>query len=235
MDVIFEEVQTDETKSTINESETQKKTDINIETTDNTDNENFTLINTIVIPSNMEESNFIDFNLQDLLVKAPYGGSILKYYAENNSLNFSLRTKLVNIIARHLYIYMLKHRLTHFQFELITSKILNLFPNECRSTYYIPAIPKNESPTNKAVMARGKLIDKCRNMLYTSNDKLYVRKRKCPSDSSSDEHGEQIFDEDTQSDVSWLKYNYMFLIIIKIHIFLCNLYRHKVLQIAIKE
>jgi len=61
---------------------------------------------------------------------------------------------------------------------------LNLFPNECRSTYYIPAIPKNESSTNKAVMARGKLIDKCRNMLYTSNDKSYVRKRKCLSDSS---------------------------------------------------
>lgn len=56
----------------------------------------------------MEEPNFIDFNLKELLVKAPYGSSILKYYAENNSLNFSLRTKLVSIIARHLYIYMLK-------------------------------------------------------------------------------------------------------------------------------
>lgn len=44
-------------------------------------------------------------------------------------------------------------------------------------------------------MARGKLIDKCRNMLYTSNDKSYVRKRKCLSDSSSDEQGEKIFDE----------------------------------------
>lgn len=27
-------------------------------------------------------------------------------------------------------------------------------------------------------MARGKLIDKCRNLLYHSNDKRYVRKRK---------------------------------------------------------
>lgn len=36
-------------------------------------------------------------------------------------------------------------------------------------------------------MAKGKLIDKCRNILYKSNDKSYVRKRKCASETSSDE------------------------------------------------
>lgn len=95
-------MQTDKTKSNLSESEALEKDETNIEfSTVNTD-ANFTLIDTIVIPNNVEDSNFVDFDLKDLLIKAPYGNSILKYYAKNDLLNFSLRTTLVNIIARHL-------------------------------------------------------------------------------------------------------------------------------------
>jgi len=41
-------------------------------------------------------------------------------------------------------------------------------------------------------MAKGKLIDKCRNMLYRSDDKCYVRKRKYPNETSSDEVEEKF-------------------------------------------
>jgi len=82
------------------------KSDTSIEI--NKENENFTLIDAVVIPSYMESSDFLDFDLKNLLTVSPYGNSILKYYAKNNSLSYSLRTKLVNIIGRHLYTYILK-------------------------------------------------------------------------------------------------------------------------------
>jgi hypothetical protein len=66
---------------------------------------------------------------------------------------------------------------------------------ECSSTYYIPAVPKNESLIGRPLMAKGKLVDKCKNMLYKSDDKHYVRKRKCSSETSSDEREEKIFDK----------------------------------------
>ncbi|XP_077280586.1 uncharacterized protein LOC143907596 isoform X3 [Temnothorax americanus] len=202
MDVIFQDVhQSDNTKSS--DTENPKATTSN-ET--NEDNENLILIDTINVLSNVECSHFLNFDLKNLLISSPYGNSILKYYQKNNLLTFSLRAKLVNIIVRHLYTYIIKHRLTHSQFQLITSKILSLFPNECGSTYYIPAVPKNLSPTGRPVMAREKLVDKCRNMLYTSDDIQYVRKRKCQSE-NSDEVEEIILDQDIKSDVSWLKYN----------------------------
>ncbi|XP_071629473.1 uncharacterized protein [Temnothorax longispinosus] len=202
MDVIFQDVhQSDNTKSS--DTENPKATTSN-ET--NEDNENLILMDTINVLSNVECSHFLNFDLKNLLISSPYGNSILKYYQKNNLLTFSLRAKLVNIIVRHLYTYIIKHRLTHSQFQLITSKILSLFPNECGSTYYIPAVPKNLSPTGRPVMARGKLVDKCRNMLYTSDDIQYVRKRKCQSE-NSDEVEEIILDQDIKSDVSWLKYN----------------------------
>lgn len=34
-------------------------------------------------------------------------------------------------------------------------------------------------------MARGKLVDKCRNLLYKGSDKAYVRKRKSSSDNDN--------------------------------------------------
>lgn len=54
------------------------------------------------------------------------------------------------------------------------AKILNLFPNECGNVYYQPGRRDN----NLAIQAKGKLVDKMRNLLYMSPDKVYVRKRK---------------------------------------------------------
>ncbi|KAL0098977.1 hypothetical protein PUN28_020917 [Cardiocondyla obscurior] len=55
-----------------------------------------------------DKPNFPDFDLKDILNKSPYRSIILKYYTEKKTLNPSLRNKLVDIIARHLYNYINK-------------------------------------------------------------------------------------------------------------------------------
>lgn len=45
-------------------------------------------------------------------------------------------------------------------------------------------------------MARGKLVDKCRNIIYKCGDKHYVRKRK-NENRTSDESQEKIFAKGT--------------------------------------
>jgi len=46
------------------------------------------------------------------------------------------------------------------------------------------SILKYESPTGKPIMARGKLADKCRNMIYKGGEKCYIKKRKSENISS---------------------------------------------------
>lgn len=56
-------------------------------------------------PAKSDESYFSDFDLKALLITSPHGNSILRHYDENKILTPSLRTILVDIIARHLYNY----------------------------------------------------------------------------------------------------------------------------------
>lgn len=118
-------MQSNEIKSNLSEILTKADTSIEIKDIESKDKENFTLIDTIIVPSNVETFNFLDFDLKHLLTTSPYGSSILKYYAKNNSLNFSLRTKLVNIIGRHLYIYILKQCV--FMTIFLCKKIIYIF------------------------------------------------------------------------------------------------------------
>ena len=41
---------------------------------------------------------------------------------------------------------------------------MELFPNECTETYYLPPLPKSKSKSDKSEVARGKLVDKFRNI-----------------------------------------------------------------------
>lgn len=51
-------------------------------------------------------------------------------------------------------------------FFVLSKKIVNAFPLELCSTYYIAAVPKTVSIKHEHEKARGKLIDKQRNLLY---------------------------------------------------------------------
>lgn len=86
-------------------------------------------------------------------------------------------------------------RLTHDQYNIICAKILNLFPNETAQTYYY----SGERVNNLAVQAKGKLVYKAHNILYHTPDKSYVRKRKKPLTSDSDNSSKNIINtEETE-------------------------------------
>lgn len=46
----------------------------------------------------------------------------------------------------------------------MSRKICDLFPTETKPTYYIPYVPKENSAFSKPISAKGKLIDKYRNL-----------------------------------------------------------------------
>lgn len=54
------------------------------------------------------QHTFPDFELHTLLQTSPMGHSILKYYQTNNCLDTTRRGRLVDIIVKHLYNYIIK-------------------------------------------------------------------------------------------------------------------------------
>lgn len=109
-----------------------------------------------------------DFDLKTLLEVSPLGLLIMKYYEQNKSLDNSKRTLLVDIVCKKIYNYVVKHRLTHSDYNVLVAKIVTLFPMETVGTYYVPAISKKNSITNKPQVAKGRLVDKIRNLLRLS-------------------------------------------------------------------
>lgn len=70
-------------------------------------------------------------------------------------------------------------RLAHQQYNIITSKIIALFPNECPGSFYVPAVRKCDSPIGRPILAKGKLVDKCKNLIQACGDAVpKQRKRK---------------------------------------------------------
>jgi len=69
-------------------------------------------------------------------------------------------------------------RLTDKNYQTIVAKIKKLFPNEPATIYYIAAIRKQDSPTGKSIIAKGKLIDKAKNLIYQGGYARLTKKRK---------------------------------------------------------
>lgn len=72
-------------------------------------------------------------------------------------------------------------KIEYEEYNIITGKIIVLFPKESSGTYFVPPVKKNESISGKPLFAKGKLVDKIRNTLYKSGEK---RKSKAESDES---------------------------------------------------
>lgn len=66
----------------------------------------------------------------------------------------------------------------HDQYLLLSEKIINLFPQEAKATYYIPYISRRNSGSDKGVFAKGRLVDKVRNILYRSGDTVPHKRKK---------------------------------------------------------
>ncbi|KAK5648037.1 hypothetical protein RI129_002929 [Pyrocoelia pectoralis] len=146
-----------------------------------------------------EIRSFPDFDLDTLLQTSPMGNSILKYYQTEKVLDNKRRNRLVDIIMKHLYTYIIKNRLRHEEYNKISAKIITLFPTEIMGIYYVPPIKKQYSTTGKSIVARGKLVDKLKNIIYTCEDATPKRtKRKgVLTDTESDEIN-------TNEDFLWL-------------------------------
>lgn len=84
-----------------------------------------------------------------------------------------------------------------------------MFPNESMGTYYVPAIKKCESPLNKSIMAKGKLVDKVRNLVRVCDEASPLRKRKCLASMSHDNilEEESITEKVETQDQLWLSLN----------------------------
>lgn len=83
-------------------------------------------------------------------------------------------------------------RLTHKNYQLIVAKILNLFPKKPPTIYYISAIRKNDSPTGKSIIAKGKLIDKAKNLIYQGGYARLTKKRKATDNINETPRKEKI-------------------------------------------
>ena len=64
-----------------------------------------------------------------------------------------------------------------------------LFPIEPMGVYYCPPIKKSYSPFHKPVMAKGKLVNHCRNILFRSGDTHKQRKRAYEDDDEDSSFG----------------------------------------------
>lgn len=71
---------------------------------------------------------------------------------------------------------------------MLAAKIITLFPTETMGVYYCPPIRKGEHPLKKSVMAKGKLVNQVRNILFRSGDTTSRRTgRKRAAEESEDE------------------------------------------------
>lgn len=69
--------------------------------------------------------------------------------------------------------------MNNVKINAIANHIITLFPAECKEVYYCPPVPKKNSKNRISGIAKGKLVDKHRNML------AFLRKYKLiPLDSS---------------------------------------------------
>lgn len=139
-----------------------------------------------------------DFDLKTLLEASPLGSLIINYYGKHKSLDNSKRTLLVDIICKKIYNYVVKHRLTHSDYNVLTAKIITLFPMETAGIYYVPAISKKNSITNKPQVAKGRLVDKIRNLLRLSRE---IQKEKTMSTTHL---SEMNITEDIREHKTWL-------------------------------
>jgi len=86
------------------------------------------------------------------------------------NVNIHLFTKL--FITRRIILFFLCNYTYSFSVQLnneklnkIADRIISLFPAECKEVYYCPPVKKKDSRNQKSGNAKGKQVDKNRNML----------------------------------------------------------------------
>ncbi|XP_068902975.1 uncharacterized protein [Tenebrio molitor] len=149
----------------------------------------------------------VDFDLKKLLAKTVTGQAIMASY-NDRGLSPKCQGYLTNIVICNFFDIDINVRLTNDILSQVANAIVELFPKECKEVYFSAPVPKRYSKTNTAGIARGKLVDKNRNMLQ------FLRKCKMLSkkDTSEDDNGgsgdESHVDlDDVMRSADWLKNN----------------------------
>ncbi|KAL4713320.1 hypothetical protein ACJJTC_015307 [Scirpophaga incertulas] len=160
-----------------------------------------------VITTNVLVSRcFPDFDLHTLLQTTVGGNSILKFYETKKILNNTKRNQLTDIIIKHVYTHIVNHKITYEEYNILAAKILTIFPTESIGIYFTRPVPKGQSLTGRPVTARGKLVDKVRNLIFKYGD----RKRKSDVLTETEAKKSQTSNIEQVSinfDILWLKTN----------------------------
>lgn len=61
-------------------------------------------------------------------------------------------------------------RLRKEEYNSLAAKIITLFPTEMVGTYYVPPMKKSSSPFGRPIMAKGKLVNQVKNIIFRSGD-----------------------------------------------------------------
>ncbi|XP_026321486.1 uncharacterized protein LOC113231398 isoform X2 [Hyposmocoma kahamanoa] len=133
------------------------------------------VVDVLETTKSVSRKTFPHFDLETLLHTSAGGNSILKYYETYGFLNNTKRNQLTDIIIKHIYTYIVNYRITYEEYNIISAKIISLFPKESIGTYFTKPIKKNNSFNGRSTVARGKLVDKVRNLLYKYGDHTHKR------------------------------------------------------------
>lgn len=104
---------------------------------------------------------------------------------------------MIKIYIAYYFLLLLKlieffySRLRHEDYNTITAKIVTLFSKEAAQVYYIPSVKKRDSFSGHSIVARGKLVDKARNLICKSETTAITRKRKVSSNQCEDDMPEK--------------------------------------------
>ncbi|XP_025829754.1 uncharacterized protein LOC112904301 isoform X1 [Agrilus planipennis] len=104
-----------------------------------------------------------NLNLYKFLNGTNSGKYVLSTYKRENKLTSKARNMLVDILINGLMTEC-NGRLLPIDFQNLANKISSLFPTEDPQVYYIPRVRKQESMKLKPINAKGKLVDKYRNL-----------------------------------------------------------------------
>ncbi|XP_071652958.1 uncharacterized protein [Temnothorax longispinosus] len=154
-----------------------------------------------------------NFDLKALLKKTVTGQAIIASYDARSGLSLRCQQYLANIIICHFFDININVQLNNEKLNKIADHIITLFPAECKEVYYCPPIKKKQSKDQKSGIAKGKLVDKNRNMLaFLRKYKLIPLSKSVSVNSSTDEDSFNKENtnsrEEAERSHNWLKNNF---------------------------
>eukprot|EP00102_Acyrthosiphon_pisum_P018840 XP_016656050.1 PREDICTED: uncharacterized protein LOC100574931 isoform X2 [Acyrthosiphon pisum] len=136
-----------------------------------------------------------------ILEQSQEGKNVLKFYHSSNNFSYAVRNKLVRLIIDYEVTHSPDQKLSMNHLLQLSQSIVQIFPNESESTYFIPYLKSKEyvRPT------RGKLFDRYCNLTKDIR-KLNVSPSTTTGECSSNTPV-TAFNQDLNDSILWLKNN----------------------------